>query len=64
MQELGRIIDQLTFPLNVAAALEARGFEPGVPKRVVSAESRALYEKIVGELAALFDRRGLARAVR
>ena len=64
MQELGRIIDQLTFPLNVAAALEARGFEPGVPKRVVSAESRALYEKIVGELAALFYRRGLARAVR
>jgi 4-hydroxy-tetrahydrodipicolinate synthase len=64
MQELGRIIDQLTFPLNVAAGLEARGFDPGVPKRVVSAESRALHEKIVGELTALFDRCGLARAAR
>ena len=64
MEALGRIIDQLTFPLNVAAGLEARGFDPGVPKRVVSAESRALYDKIVGELTALFDRCGLARAAR
>jgi dihydrodipicolinate synthase/N-acetylneuraminate lyase len=64
MQELGRIIDQLAFPLNVAAGLEARGFDPGAPKRIVSPESRALHEKIVGELTALFDRRGLARAGR
>ena len=64
MEALGRIIDQLTFPLNVAAGLEARGFDPGVPKRVVSSESRARYEKIVGELEALFDRCGLARATR
>src|SRR4051812_2127094 len=42
MPEIGRIIDQLTFPLNVAAGLEARGFSPGAPKSVVSAESRQL----------------------
>ena len=47
-----------------ASLAASRAFDPGVPKRVVSAESRALYEKIVGELTALFDRCGLARASR
>ena len=56
VQDVGRILDQLTFPLNVAAGVEARGFEPGAPKSVVSPESRALYEKIVAELRALFER--------
>jgi dihydrodipicolinate synthase/N-acetylneuraminate lyase len=64
MEEIGRVIDRLTFPLNVAAGLEARGFDPGTPKSVVSPESRARYESIVAELTALFDRRGLARATR
>jgi len=64
MQELGRIIDQLSFPLNVAAGLEARGFRPGAPKTVVSPESRALYEKVVTELQTLFERSGLSRADR
>ena len=59
MQEVGRILDQLTFPLNVVAGLEARGFDPGVPKSVVSAESRALYEQIVAELRAVFERLAL-----
>jgi 4-hydroxy-tetrahydrodipicolinate synthase len=54
MQELGRIIDQLTFPLNVAAGLEARGLNPGTPKTIVSPESHALYGKIVRELRAAF----------
>ena len=54
MREVGRVIDQLTFPLNVAAGLEARGINPGAPKTIVSAESRALYTKIVQEFRALF----------
>ncbi|MCX6955226.1 MAG: dihydrodipicolinate synthase family protein [Verrucomicrobia bacterium] len=62
MTELGRIIDQLTFPLNVAAGLEARGFGPGAPKTVVSPASRALYAKIVTELRALFKAHQLAPA--
>jgi dihydrodipicolinate synthase/N-acetylneuraminate lyase len=62
MVEIGRIIDQLTFPLNVAAGLEARGLRPGSPKMIVSAESRALYTKIVAELGALFTRLGLSPA--
>lgn len=64
MREVGRIVDQLTFPLNVAAGLEARGFDPGAPKSVVSPESRVLYAKIVAELRALFERHDLPRADR
>jgi 4-hydroxy-tetrahydrodipicolinate synthase len=59
MQEVGRILDQLTFPLNVAAGLEARGFDPGAPKSIVSAESHALYDQIVAELRAVFERTGV-----
>jgi 4-hydroxy-tetrahydrodipicolinate synthase len=62
MVELGRIIDQLTFPLNVAAGLEARGFSPGAPKTVVSSESRALYLKIVAELLVFFKDHNVALA--
>ena len=54
MKHVGRVIDQLTFPLNVAAGLEARGLNPGAPKAIVSAESRALYGKIVDEFRGLF----------
>jgi 4-hydroxy-tetrahydrodipicolinate synthase len=61
MREIGRILDQITFPLNVAAGLEARGFDPGTPKMVVSRESRVLFNKIVAELAELLERRGSGR---
>lgn len=54
MREVGRVIDQLTFPLNVAAGMEARGLKPGAPKAVVSEESRAIYAKIVREFRELF----------
>ena len=64
MEEIGRIIDRLTFPLNVAAGLEARGFDPGAPKSIVSPESGALYASIVAELTAMFERRGLTRPAR
>jgi 4-hydroxy-tetrahydrodipicolinate synthase len=54
LQEIGRIIDQLTFPLNVAAGMEARGLATGKPKAVVSARSRKLYAGIVRELRERF----------
>ncbi len=60
MVSVGRVVDQLTFPLNVAAGIEARGLPPGVPKMIVSSESRALYEKIVLESGELFARWQLA----
>jgi 4-hydroxy-tetrahydrodipicolinate synthase len=61
LKAVGAVIDQLTFPLNVAAALEARGFDPGLPKAIVSKESAKLYGKVVGQLAPLYRRHGLAR---
>ena len=59
VRELGRILDRLTFPLNVAAGIEARGFGPGAPKSVVSPASRALYDTIAGETRALLARHEL-----
>ena len=60
VREVGRILDRASFPLNVAAGMEARGFDPGVPKSVVSPESRALHAEIVRDLRELFDRVGLS----
>ncbi len=54
MKEAGPIIDQLTFPVNVLCGVEARGFEPGVPKMVLSRESEKTYAKIVKEFRAKF----------
>ncbi|HRE82652.1 MAG TPA: dihydrodipicolinate synthase family protein [Opitutaceae bacterium] len=59
MVEVGRIVDQLTFPLNVAAGIEARGLPPGVPKMIVSPESRSIYQKILVDLRALFAKTNL-----
>lgn len=62
MLEVGRIIDQLTFPVNVGAGLEARGFRAGAPKTIVSPQSKEIRAKIVAELRALFRERGLTPA--
>jgi len=62
MVEVGRIVDQLTFPLNVAAGLEARGLRPGVPKMVVSEHSAGLYRKIAIELRARLSDWGMSPA--
>ncbi|MSU22420.1 MAG: dihydrodipicolinate synthase family protein [Opitutus sp.] len=62
MVELGRVIDQLTFPPNVAAGLAARGFSPGASKSILSPESQRIYAKVVAELSALFARWQLAPA--
>jgi dihydrodipicolinate synthase/N-acetylneuraminate lyase len=45
--EIGKIVDRLTFPLNVAAGMEARGQATGSPKAVVSPSSARIYEEIV-----------------
>ena len=50
LRQIGAAIDRLTFPLNVAAGMEARGFQPGEPKAVVSPASAELYRGIVAEL--------------
>jgi 4-hydroxy-tetrahydrodipicolinate synthase len=60
LMEVGAIIDQLTFPLNVAAAMEARGLDPGVPKAIVSQPSAALYRRMLPKLRSLYRKMGLA----
>ena len=62
MREVGRIVDQMKFPLNVAAGVEARGFDPGAPKTVLSADSAAIYRKIVADFQAQFRAWGLSIA--
>lgn len=59
LKVIGTTIDHLTFPLNVAAGMEARGLPTGVPKAVVSPRSRELYSEIVGELRPRFQEWGL-----
>lgn len=62
MREVGAIVDRLTFTLNVTAGVEARGFEVGVPKMVVSAESQKIYAGIVADLKKRFAKWGLEPA--
>lgn len=59
MREVGASIDRLTFTLNVAAGMEARGLEVGEPKMVVSAASEKIYREIVEHLRAKFADWGL-----
>ena len=61
LREVAAVIDQLTFPLNVVAAMEARGLKPGVPKAVVSKESAKLYGKVVAQLKPLYRKYALER---
>lgn len=62
MREVGAVVDRLTFPLNVAAAMEARGLAPGAPKAVVSPASARLYREIVADLRKAFAEWKLAPA--
>ena len=55
LKEVGRRIEKVAFPLNIAAAMEARGFKVGSPKTVVSGVTRARCEVLRAELAELFD---------
>ena len=54
LREVGRVMAKATFPLNIAAGIEARGFEAGVPKTVISTESHRAHAAIVCELKAMF----------
>jgi 4-hydroxy-tetrahydrodipicolinate synthase len=55
MKTLGKLVETLEFPLNVAAAIEARGLPAGHPKSVVSSTTQARYQELVGKLRKLFS---------
>jgi 4-hydroxy-tetrahydrodipicolinate synthase len=54
MSEVGSWMGRMSFPLNVAAGMQARGLDPGHPKSVVSSQSRALYAEVVTGLRECF----------
>jgi 4-hydroxy-tetrahydrodipicolinate synthase len=54
MRTIDALVEQLEFPLNVAAIMEARGFSPGHPKSLVAAQTRVRYQKLVGDFRQLF----------
>ncbi len=62
MREIGPVVDRLLFPLSVATGMEARGFDPGAPKTVVSAESAKIYRGIVKDFCRMFKAWGLPSA--
>jgi 4-hydroxy-tetrahydrodipicolinate synthase len=55
MKTLGKLVDTLEFPLNVAAAMEARGLPVGHPKSVVSPTTQLRYQKLVADIRKLFS---------
>jgi 4-hydroxy-tetrahydrodipicolinate synthase len=59
VSELSRRINPVLFPFNVKAAIAARGFETGVPKMPVSSETMATYERVLGQVKALYQSAGL-----
>jgi len=62
MRDVGAIVDRLTFTLNVTAGVEARGFEVGEPKMIISEASKKIYAGIVTDLRKKFVEWGLEPA--
>ena len=56
MQNVGKILSKLNFPLNIAAGIEARGFAPGKSFSIRSEHSRELHGVIAKELRELFQK--------
>lgn len=54
MGELGKRMSKIEFPLNVKAAIAARGFETGALKNPASRETTAAYESLKEELQKFF----------
>jgi len=55
MRTVGTLVERLEFPLNVAAAMEARGLPVGHPKSIISPSTKARYHQLVSDLRQLFD---------
>jgi 2-dehydro-3-deoxy-phosphogluconate/2-dehydro-3-deoxy-6-phosphogalactonate aldolase len=58
MKRITEGMSPLPFPLNVKAAIAARGLETGEPKNPISRETEATYRKAVAALRPLFNDHG------
>lgn len=54
LEEAGKRLSALGLPLNVRSAVEARGFEPGAWKHVISKNTHETYRKLVDEMRRLY----------
>ncbi len=54
LQELGQVCQALPFPINMAAGMEARGLEIGVPKSSYSETTKLAYKSLVEQFRQLF----------
>jgi 4-hydroxy-tetrahydrodipicolinate synthase len=59
LAQASKIVERITFTLNMAAGVEARGFDPTVPKMAVSELTLRTYGEIVAGLRGLFAQRKL-----
>jgi 4-hydroxy-tetrahydrodipicolinate synthase len=59
VKRLGSRCSALHFPLDVAAGVKARGFNPGVFKQVVSPASQQKFDFMVGDLRGILSGAGL-----
>ena len=56
MRIVGTLVEGLEFPLNVRAAMEARGLAVGAAKSVVSPSTQSRYRQLVQDLKILFKK--------
>jgi dihydrodipicolinate synthase/N-acetylneuraminate lyase len=61
LSELGKRMSTIEFPLNVKAAIAARGFETGVLKNPTSAETMRYYETLKSDLEKFYAASGKFR---
>lgn len=54
LAQVGKLLSPLKLPHNVRSGMEARGFDPGAFKTVVSAETLSCYSKTVGAFRRTF----------
>lgn len=59
LAEVGSLMGRVSFPLSVAAAIEARGLDPGHPKTCVSSTTSAAYRALTEDLRSRFRTWGL-----
>ncbi|HVY69220.1 MAG TPA: dihydrodipicolinate synthase family protein [Verrucomicrobiae bacterium] len=52
---LAKLIGKVAFPLDVAAAMEARGLPVGATKCLLSEETKKTYQQVVSEVRSLFQ---------
>jgi 4-hydroxy-tetrahydrodipicolinate synthase len=60
LRKIGEIVSALEFPLNVAAAMEARGREVGAPKSIMSTGTRIRYKALRETMRAFLKEHGFA----